>query len=99
MRKIVIHLNDDVVGISIDDNASDKEIKERVIEEVLDRIAYDYEEVDEWPRVCTLCEWHDDRLNEDVKGCNDLQNYEWSTLRQRTRMEYLTKDYGNLGRI
>ena len=55
MRKIVIHLNDDVVGISIDDNASDKEIKERVLEEVIDRIAYDYEEVDEWPRVCTLC--------------------------------------------
>ena len=41
MRKIVIHLNDEVLGISIDDNASDKEIKEQVLEEVLDRIAYD----------------------------------------------------------
>ncbi len=74
MRKIVIHLNDEVLGISIDDNASDKEIKEQVLEEVLDRIAYDYEEVDEWPRVCDLCTWHDEFLklclNEDVEGCN-----------------------------
>ena len=31
MRKIVIHLNDEVLGISIDDNASDKEIKEQVL--------------------------------------------------------------------
>lgn len=77
MRKIVIHLNDDVVGIAIDDNASDKEIKEQVLEEVIDRIAYDYEEVDEWPRVCALCEWYDDYirlcLNEDAERCNDLQ--------------------------
>lgn len=80
MRKIVIHLNDDIVGIAIDDNASDKEIKEQVLEEVIDRIAYDYEEVDEWPKLCTLCEWHDDRirlcLNENVEGCNDLQDCE-----------------------
>lgn len=62
MRKIVIHLNDGVVGIAIDDNASDKEIKEQVLEEVIDRIAYDYEEVAEWPRVCTLCEWYDDHI-------------------------------------
>lgn len=80
MRKIVVHLNDEVVGISIDDNASDKEIKEQVLEEVMDRIAYDYEEVDEWPRVCTLCEWYDDYirlcLNENVERCNDLQGCE-----------------------
>lgn len=80
MRKIVIHLNDDVVGIAIDDNASDKEIKEQVLEEVLDRIAYDYEEVDEWPRVCTLCEWYVDRirfcLNKDLVTCNDAQDCE-----------------------
>lgn len=86
MRKIVIHLNDDVVGIAIDDNASDKEIKEQVLEEVIDRIAYDYEEVDEWPKLCTLCEWHDDRiklcLNEDAEGCNDLQNYEKWEIRE-----------------
>ena len=42
MRKIVIHLNDKVVGIAIDDNASDKEIKEQVLEEVIDSV----------PRVC-----------------------------------------------
>lgn len=86
MRKIVIHLNDKVVGIAIDDNASDKEIKEQVLEEVIDRIAYDYEEVDEWPKLCTLCEWHDDRLrlclNEDVECCNDLQDCEKWELRE-----------------
>ena len=80
MRKIVIHLNDKVVGIAIDDNASDKEIKEQVLEEVIDRIAYDYEEVDEWPRVCALCEWYVDRirfcLNKDVVTCNDVQDCE-----------------------
>lgn len=77
MRKIVIHLNNKAIGITIDDNASDEEIREKVLEEVIDRIAYDYEEVDEWPRVCTLCEWYDDYirlcLNEDVEGCNALQ--------------------------
>ena len=80
MRKIVVHLNDEVVGISIDDNASDKEIKEQVLEEVMDRIAYDYEEVNEWPKSCDFCEWHDDYLglclNEDAEGCNDLCNCE-----------------------
>lgn len=83
MRKIVVYLNDGAFGISIDDNASDKEIKEKVLEEVIDRIAYDYKEVEEWPKLCTLCEWHDDRLrlclNENVEGCNDLQDCEnWS---------------------
>lgn len=80
MRKIVIHLNDEVLGISIDDNASDKEIKEQVLEEVIDRIAYDYEEVDEWPRFCALCEWYVDRirfcLNKDIVTCNDVQDCE-----------------------
>nr|DAF27359.1 MAG TPA: hypothetical protein [Caudoviricetes sp.] len=86
MRKIVIHLNDEVLGIAIDDNASDAEIKEQVLEEVIDRIAYDYEEVDEWPRVCTLCTWHDEFLrlclNEDAEGCNDLQNCEKWEIRE-----------------
>ena len=86
MRKIVVHLNDEVVGISIDDNASDKEIKEQVLEEVIDRTAYDYEEVDEWPRTCMLCEWHDDRiklcLNEDAEGCNNLQDCEKWELKE-----------------
>ena len=78
MRKIVVYLNDEVLGIAIDDNASDKEIKEQVLEEVIDRTVYDYEEVDKWPKVCTLCEWYDDRLrlclNEDAEGYNDLQD-------------------------
>lgn len=86
MRKIVIHLNDEVVGISIDDNASDKEIEEQVLEEVVDRIAYDYEEVDEWPRVCILCEWYDDYirlcLNENAERCNDLQGCEKWELKE-----------------
>nr|DAQ91548.1 MAG TPA: hypothetical protein [Caudoviricetes sp.] len=80
MRKIVVHLNDEVFGISIDDNASDKEIREKVLEEVIDRIAYDYEEVDEWPKTCAFCEWHVDRikfcLNKDVVTCNDVQGCE-----------------------
>jgi hypothetical protein len=75
MRKIVIHLNNKAIGVTIDDNASDKEIREKVLEEVIDRIAYDYEEVDEWPKTCALCEWYVDRirfcLNEDIVACND----------------------------
>ena len=86
MRKIVVYLNDGAFGISIDDNASDKEIKEQVLEEVIDRIAYDYEEGDEWPRVCTLCEWHIDRirfcLNKDVVTCNDMQDCEKWELKE-----------------
>lgn len=86
MRKIVVYLNDGAFGISIDDNASDKEIKEQVLEEVIDRIAYDYEEVDEWPRVCTLCEWHIDRirfcLNKDVVTRNDVQDCEKWELKE-----------------
>lgn len=80
MRKIVLYLNDEVVGIDIDDNASDAEIEEQVLEEVIDRTAYDYEEVGEWPRACTLCEWYDDYirlcLNENAERCNDLQGCE-----------------------
>lgn len=86
MRKIVVHLNDDVIGIAIDDNASDKEIKEQVLKEVIDRTACDYEEVDEWPRVCTLCEWYIDRirfcLNKDVVVCNDSGNCEKWRLKE-----------------
>ena len=29
MRKIVVYLNDEVIGITVDDNASDKEIGEK----------------------------------------------------------------------
>ena len=80
MRKIVVYLNNKATGIAIDDNASDKEIREQVLEEVIDRIAYDYEEVDEWPKTCALCEWYDDYirlcLNENTEGCNDLQGCE-----------------------
>lgn len=86
MRKIVVYLNDGAFGISIDDNASDKEIKERVLEEVIDRIAYDYEEVEEWPRACTICEWHVDRirfcLNKDVVTRNDVQDCEKWELKE-----------------
>ena len=88
MRKIVVYLNDGAFGISIDDNASDKEIKEKVLEEVIDRIAYDYEEVDEWPRVCTLCEWHIDRirlcLNKDIVTCKDV----WDCEKWELKEEY-----------
>lgn len=80
MRKIVIHLDGKAIGMVIDDNASDKEIGEKVIEEIIDQIAYDYEEVDEWPKICTFCEWYVDRirfcLNEDVVMCNDVQGCE-----------------------
>lgn len=80
MRKIVIYLNDEVIGIDIKDNASDKEIKEQVIEEVMNRIAYDYEEVDEWPKVCAFCEWYSNRirfcLNKDIVTRNDVQDCE-----------------------
>ena len=86
MRKIVVYLNDGAFGIAIDDNASDKEIKEQVLEEVIDRTAYDYEEVDEWPRVCALCEWHVDRirfcLNKDVVTCDDVQDCEKWELKE-----------------
>ena len=86
MRKIVVYLNDEAVGISIDDNASDKEIKERVLEEVIDRTAYDYEEVEEWPKICTLCEWHIDRirfcLNKDVVTSNDVRDCEKWELKE-----------------
>lgn len=86
MRKIVVYLNDGVFGISIDDNASDKEIKEKVLEEVIDRIAYNYEEVDEWPKTCTLCEWYDDRLrfclNKGVVTCNDVQDCEKREIKE-----------------
>ena len=80
MKKIVIHLDNKVLGIALDDNASDKEIREKVLEEVIDQIAYDYEEVDEWPKTCDFCEWYIDRikfcLNEDVVVCNGLCNCE-----------------------
>ena len=84
MKKIVIHLDNKVLGIALDDNASDKEIREKVLEEVIDQIAYDYEEVDEWPKTCDFCEWYIDRikfcLNEDVVVCNGLRNCEkWET--------------------
>lgn len=86
MRKIVIHLNNKAIGITIDDNASDKEIREKVLEEVIDRIAYDYEEVDEWPKTCALCEWYVDRirfcLNKDVVTCNDVQDCEKWELKE-----------------
>lgn len=80
MRKIVIYLNGGAIGMTIDDNASDKEIEEKVLEEVLDRIAYNYKEVDEWPKTCDFCEWYNDRIsfcsNEDIVGCNSLCNCE-----------------------
>lgn len=80
MRKIVIYLDNKPIGIIIDDDASDKEIGELVLEEVINNIAYDYEEVDKWPKACTLCKWYDDYfricLNDDAKKCNDLCNCE-----------------------
>lgn len=86
MRKIVVYLNDEVIGITVDDNASDKEIGEKVLEEVINNTTYNYEEVDKWPRTCMLCEWHNDRiklcLNEDAKGCNNLQDCEKWELKE-----------------
>ena len=36
--------------------------------------------MDEWPRVCALCEWYVDRirfcLNKDIVTCNDVQDCE-----------------------
>lgn len=79
-RKIVIYLNGKAIGMTVDDNASDKEISEKVLEEVIDQIAYNYEEVDEWPKTCDFCEWYIDRikfcLNEDIVVCNRLGNCE-----------------------
>ena len=86
MRKIVVYLNDEAIGITVGDNASDRELEKQVLEEVIDRTAYDYEEVDEWPRVCVLCEWYVDRigfcLNKDVVTCNDVQNCEKWELKE-----------------
>nr|DAI47908.1 MAG TPA: hypothetical protein [Caudoviricetes sp.] len=71
VKKIVVHLDDGMLGIALDDNASDREIQKKALEKVLEVTAYQYEEVEEWPKACTLCEWHDDGLrfclNEDAE--------------------------------
>ena len=88
MRKIVLYLNDEAIGITVDDNASDKEIGEKVLEEVINNTTYNYEEVDKWPKACTLCNWYNDDfrfcVNEDAEGCNDL----WDCEKWEDKEEY-----------
>ena len=50
MKKIVVHLDDGMLGIVLDDNTSDGEIQKMALEKVIETIGCQCEEVDEWPK-------------------------------------------------
>ena len=86
MKKIVVYLDNEMLGIALDDNASDREIQKKTLEKVIEATEYQCEEVEEWPKACTLCKWYGDGLrfclNEDAEGCNDLQDFEKWEIRE-----------------
>ena len=51
MRKIVVYINDKIIGgFSVDDDTKDEDITDESLQEVLSHLDWHWEEVDKWPK-------------------------------------------------